>query len=216
MYELFQAALSPPNIVYSVLLSVVLLYWLSVIIGALDISSFDFDIDLDADVDMDVDVDADVDAGNGGGWFAGALHFFNFGRLPFMVIFSFLILSMWSLSILGNHYLGQGSAIFPFVMFLPMLFVSLVITKIITTPLVPIFESLDKGAEAVDYLGLTCKILLPATTTQMGQAEVLHNDNSLLVSVKVSDTQTTPVLKGEEALIVGRSSDDRYFLIEKI
>ena len=213
MYELFQAALSPPNIVYSVLLCVVLLYWLSVIIGALDISSFDFDIDLDAD--MDVDVDADVDAGSGG-WFMGALHFFNFGRLPFMVVFSFLILGMWSLSILGNHYLGQGSMIFPFVMFIPMLFVSLVFTKIITTPLVPIFESLDKGVEAVDYLGLTCKLLLPATTTQMGQAEVLFNDNPLLINVKVSETEKTPVLKGEEALIVGRSSDERYFLIEKI
>lgn len=214
MYELFQAALSPPNIVYSVLLCVVLLYWLSVIIGALDIGSFDFDLDLDAD--LDVDVDTDIDTGSGGGWFAGALHFFNFGRLPFMVVFSFLILGMWSLSILGNHYLGQGSVIFPFVMFLPMLFISLVVTKIITTPLVPIFESLDKGVEAVEYLGLTCKMLLPATTTQMGQAEVLYDSNPLLINVKVSETQATPVLKGEEGLIVGRSSDDRYFLIEKI
>ena len=215
MYELFQAALSPPNIVYSVLLCVVLLYWLSVIIGALDIGSFDFDLDMDADLDVDVDVDADVNAGSGG-WFAGALHFFNFGRLPFMVVFSFLILGMWSLSILGNHYLGQGSMIFPFVMFIPILFISLIVTKIITTPLVPIFKNLDSGVEAVDYLGLTCKMLLPATTTQMGQAEVLHNSNPLLISVMVSETQPTPVLKGEDALIVGRSSDERYFLIEKI
>lgn len=214
MYELFQAALSPPNIVYSVLLCVVLMYWLSVIIGALDLGSFDIDLDLDADVD--VEVDTDLDAGNGGGWFAGALHFFNFGRLPFMVVFSFLTLSMWSLSILGNHYIGQGSAIFPFIMLLPMLFISLVITKIVTTPLVPIFKSLDKGAEAVDYIGLTCKMLLPATTTQMGQAEVLHKNNPLLVSVMVAETEKTPVLKGEDALIIGRSSDDRYFLIEKI
>jgi hypothetical protein len=196
-----------------VFLCVILLYWLSVIIGALDMSSFDFDMD----VDIDVDVDADVDAGSsGGGWFAGGLHFFNFGRLSFTVVFSLLILGMWSMSILGNFYLGNGSMVFPFIMFIPILFVSLVMTKIITTPLVPVFESLDKGVEAVDYLGLTCKMLLPATTTQMVQAEVLHNSNPLLVSVMVSETQKTAVLKGEEALIVGRSSDDRYFLIEKI
>ena len=105
---------------------------------------------------------------------------------------------------------------FPFIMLIPMLFVSLIITKIITTPLIPVFEHLDKGTEAVDYLGLTCKMLLPATTTQMGQAEVIFDNNPLLINVMVSEMQKTPVLKGEEALIVGRSSDERYFLIEKI
>ena len=152
MQELFHAAITAPNLLYTVLLGVVLLYWLSVFVGAMDIGSFDLDIDVDAD--LDADVDADVDAGSGGGWFAGALHFFNFGRLPFMIVFSFLVLGMWTMSILANHYWSDGTAIFPMIIFLPMLFVSLVITKIITTPLVPIFESLDKGATPVDYICL--------------------------------------------------------------
>ncbi len=228
MHELLQAAISPVNIVFTTLLIVVLLYWLSVILGALHIDSFDFDfdkdIDLDIDVHTDVDTDIDVDAhadhdvnsGHGAGWFAGALHFFNFGRLPFMVIMTFLILSMWSISILLNHYFGNGSVIFALMLFFPNLAVSLVITKIFTTPLVPVFENLNEGVQPVDYIGLTCKLLLPASTTQMGQAEVMVEDSPLLINVRVSEDSPKPVLRGEEALILSKSGDDKYFLIEKL
>lgn len=221
MLELLQAAISPVNIIFTSLLVVVLIYWLSVIIGALHIDSFDFDIDHDVDVDMDIDHDIDVDhdvdveAGHEIGWFAGALHFFNFGRIPFMVIMTFLILSMWSISVLGNHYVGDGNWGFAAVLFFPNLAFSLLVTKVVTTPLVPVFEKLNAGVEPVDYIGLTCKMLLPATTSQMGQAEVIVEDNPLLINVKVSEDFNQPILRGEEAVIVRQSSDERYFLIEK-
>ena len=91
MQALWQAAIEPVNIVYTILLVVVALYWLSVFLGALDLSSFDFDVDADVDVDADLDVDVDADMDVDGeahttiGWFAGTLHFFNFGKLPFMI-----------------------------------------------------------------------------------------------------------------------------------
>lgn len=217
MHELLQAATSPVNILFTALLVVVLIYWLSVIIGALDISSFDFDIDHDVDIDHDIDVDHDTDVNSGheAGWFSGMLHFFNFGRIPFMVIMTFLILSMWSISILGNHYIGGNSWGFAAVLFFPNLAISLLITKILTSPLVPVFEKLNAGTEPVDYIGLTCKLLLPATSTQMGQAEVIFEDNPLLINVKVSEDYNQPILRGEEAVIVRQSSDEKYFLIEK-
>ena len=88
MQELLQAAFSTPNIVFTVLLLVVMLYWVSVFMGLLDMGSFDVDIDVDMDVDVDVDIDADVDADAEvtGGGLAGILHFFNLGQVPFMVI----------------------------------------------------------------------------------------------------------------------------------
>ena len=138
MQELLHAATSPVNIIFTSLLVVVLIYWLSVIVGALHIDSFDFDFDHDVDVDLeidhdiDVDHDVDVDGGHEVGWFAGALHFFNFGRVPFMVIMTFLVLSMWSISILGNYYIGGNSWSFAAILFFPNLAISLLITKIIT------------------------------------------------------------------------------------
>ena len=109
MNELIQTAFAPVNLVYTFLLILVLIYWLFIIIGALDFGSLDldFDIDADVDVDMDIDVDADIDtdveAGSGAGWFIGFLHFFNFGKMPFMVIMSFLILFSWTFSMLANY-----------------------------------------------------------------------------------------------------------------
>lgn len=214
MQELFQAALSPANIVFTSLLVLVLFYWLTVMIGIFDLGSFDIDIDVDADIDTDIETDTDL-AGQAG-WFAGALHFFNFGRLPFMVVITFLVLSMWAFSILVNYYWGNGTFAFSAATFFPNLFVSLVLTKVITSPLVPIFEKLDGSVDPVDYIGKTCTLLLPASTTQMGQAEVLVDDSPLLINVKVDREYGNPILKGELALILEESADGNYYIIEKI
>ena len=53
MMELVTAAFLPVNFVLTVLLILVVLYWLMVIIGALDADLFDIDFDTDVDVDVD-------------------------------------------------------------------------------------------------------------------------------------------------------------------
>jgi hypothetical protein len=222
MQELLQVAFLPVNLFYTILLMLVVLYWLSVILGAIDLSSIDLDLDIDADVDVDADIDVDVDldadvetdAGTTSGWMAGALHFFNFGKMPFMVIMTVVVMSGWLLSILSNYYLGNGSGWFALAMFIPILFISLVIAKIITTPLIPVFKRLDTTAEAIDYIGMVCKLKLPASASKFGQAEVLVDGAPNLIHVKTKSDET-PLHTGEEALIIGKTEDDRYYLIEK-
>jgi len=219
MTELFQAAFSAENIVYTVLLILVLLYWLSVILGGLDMNSFDVDLDFDADLDVDMDLDADADveaAGGTSGWFVGILHFFNFGKMPTMIILSFVILFAWMINVLMNHYLGQGDMLFAAMLMIPNLFVSLVITKVITTPLIPIFKQLNTPEEDIDYVGMTCKLIVPANETKKGQAEVMHKNGVLLVYVKVDKEDAGEIRKGEQAVIVRPSKDNSYFLIRKI
>ena len=219
MNELIQTAFSPVNLIYTFLLILILIYWLSIIIGVLDFGSFDMDFDVDAEVDVDIDVDAemdtDLDTGSVGG-LAGILHFFNFGKLPFMVIMSFLVLSSWSISILANHYFGGGSILFALALFFPNLFVSLCLTKVITTPLIPVFEKLDAGVEPVDYIGLTCKIILPASVTKMGQAEVIFENSPLRVNVMVESSAEDSFNKGEEAIIIRKEKSKPYYIIKKI
>ena len=48
----------PSNLIPTTLFLVVLLYWITVLFGALDFDVFDFDIDLDADVDADAEMDS--------------------------------------------------------------------------------------------------------------------------------------------------------------
>ncbi|MEN0003128.1 MAG: hypothetical protein AAF798_03255 [Bacteroidota bacterium] len=224
MQALLEVAIAPYNIVYTGLFMMIILYWITVMIGALDIGAFDFDIDVDTDVDIDVDVDVDTDlnidtdseVGSSVGWFASTLHFFNFGRLPFMIVMSFLVLSMWAIAVLGNFYVGQGAGTYAWLQILPNLFVSLLITKIITIPLIPIFKDFSsKGVDAIDYIGQVCTLKLPATSTQIGQAEVRFQGDSLLITVKAAKN-SAPILKGEEALIVNQEDDGKYYIVKKL
>lgn len=50
MNDLLQAAISAPNIIPTALLVFVLVYWLVVILGAIDIDFFDVDVETEADV----------------------------------------------------------------------------------------------------------------------------------------------------------------------
>ena len=127
MLELWNAALAAVNLPYTILLGFVCLYWLSVITGVLDISTGDVDVDLDIDVDADMDVEADAEIG----WMGGALHFFNFGKVPFMLIMTVVIVSAWSMAVISNHYWGDYKWHFGLAMAGPILFVSLFIAKIL-------------------------------------------------------------------------------------
>ena len=58
MAELMTLALSPINLVFTLLLLMVILYWIIVILGVLDVDLFQVDLsDFDADGDLGVDGD---------------------------------------------------------------------------------------------------------------------------------------------------------------
>jgi hypothetical protein len=214
MQDLWLAAFEPVNLLYTILLGFVLLYWLSVLLGAIDLGAVDFDIDMDVDVDADVDMEVDADAGGSLGWFAGMLHFFNFGKVPFMILMTFVVLPAWIISIGLNESLGNGRWWFALAMVIPILFVSLIIGKIVTTPLLPLFENLNQVAEPIDYIGMMCKLRLPASASRFGQAEVIIDGSSLLIEVK-TESDETPIKRGETARVIGKTEDKRYFLIRR-
>ena len=181
---------------------------------------FDIDFDVDTDLDLDVDLDADVDLESGGGssgWLAGVLRFFNFGKLPTMVIISFAILFAWMINVLVNYYFGGGSLLFAVMLMIPNLFISLLLTIVITTPLVPVFQQLNTPEEEVDFKGMKCKLTITADKMKKGQAEVIHKNRSLLIYVKVDkdEDEVEQINKGEDAIILRPSKDASYFLIRK-
>ena len=100
MEQFINVAFNWVNVFPTFLLIIVVLYWLSVILGAMDLGFLDFDIDADfeTDVEIEVEFEAEMDAdaeGGAGGWFMEFLSFFNLGKVPFMVFVSALVLPMW-------------------------------------------------------------------------------------------------------------------------
>ena len=96
MSELFQAAISPHQLLLSLLLTLVVFYWLLVLLGALD---------FEADVPDDLGLDAEADGAHsthghahtlstGGAWLSIG-RFFGFSQVPLVVWLSFMVLFLW-------------------------------------------------------------------------------------------------------------------------
>ena len=215
MWELFRESILPLNFPYTLLLGLVLFYWLTVFVGAmgLEILNFDVDIDADVDVDVDVDVDTDVDTGHHSSFSWGKiLHFFNIGDVPFMIILSFMSLFMWMGSVLFNHYMANTSGLIAFGMFFPLFLVSLFLTKFCSTPLVKLFAAFDTQADK-SVIGAVCKVKVAASETQLGQAEVDTDDFHQLVNIKAVAGLT--VKKGDSVLILEYKEKGNFYIVDR-
>ncbi|TGE23922.1 DUF1449 family protein [Hymenobacter aquaticus] len=208
MTELAQAALSPPNLVASGLLIFVLLYWLTVILGLLDFKTLDLHLDADGGL-----TEAPHDPHLSVAWLNGALAFFNLGRVPLMVFVSFVALPLWVGSILTNYYTHNTSWLLGLVFCLPLLVGSLLVAKVLTTPFVKLFATLEKDQAGTNPIGKICTVLLPASHEHLGQAVVKANGDTLMLNVKAASA-ATELHKGDTALIIDYSARSRCYLIE--
>ncbi len=223
MHELLEFSSTGPIVFYTILLCISMLYWVMVIVGAMDLGSFDLDLDLDmdvdvdidVDVDMDVDVDADVDAaGSGGSLLMGSLSFFNFGKVPFMVIFSFTSFIMWLLVVVINFKYSDGSIWFPLVIAIPILFLGLIVTKIITTPLIGLFAALRRGdAKVIDFVGLTGEVVTSTSANTIGQLEIMVEQNHIRLYIKAEENQKGIIERDTKVVIVRVDEDDKDLYI---
>ncbi|GAB4411212.1 MAG: hypothetical protein OHK0053_38000 [Microscillaceae bacterium] len=216
MTELWQAAFSPASIFYTILLMVVGLYWITVFIGLLDLSSFHFEIDAHADLEAHAGLDAHADSGQevGANPILSLLGFFNLGKVPFMIFFSFLVLFMWIGSILGNHYLQSEIPAFAWAWILPNLLISLSLTKAVTSPLRGVFKDEENEFKNnQDVIGKVGTAMLPFDDETMGQVSIPTQQGAPLL-IRAKATEGKQILKGFSALVVHYDEEKQYFLVE--
>jgi hypothetical protein len=237
MGELFTAAFSSSNLFLTILLGLVTLYWLSVIVGAIGMDALDFDIDVDADIDIDVDIDVDVDvdmdidadgdlgahgngdvAHTGGGVMIGVMRFFNLGRVPFMVLISIFILSLWSIAIYCNHdasLINPGnSSGMAALLFFPNFIASLFISKVLTAPLVPVFAKLNTSEKALVMSGKVGTLILGIKDTETGQMKI--NIDGSLISLTVKSNGGKEIKKGNKVVIIEKIDGSASYIVQKI
>lgn len=210
MIELLNASLSAVNIIPTILLAFILIYWLTVIIGVIDLDTLDFDLDIDVDADVDVDIDVDADLNVHG--LTSVLSFFNIGHMPFMIFLSFLVMPMWVMSVWANHLVGNSSFWLSLAILIPIIIVSLFVAKILTTPFAKFYMKLRKEDEAVNPIGKRCKILLTVKGDSIGQAEIKVDGTSILINAMAN--KGIEIQKGETALVIKHITDKNYYLIE--
>jgi len=224
MKELFEAAFSGVNIIPTILLLLILIYWIFVILGALDMDfldvevdsgEVDLDMDIDADVDTGIDTDLDTDTDLGSVAFMNSiLTFFNLGRIPFMVWLSFLFIPMWCISILTNHFLMNGSFLLSLVFLIPNIIVSLMVSKVLTTPVAAMFSKLKNNAEdSFKYAGKVCTTLMKADHKKYGQAEIQHEGNTYRITILTKE-EGVLLQKGDTGLVIDFLEDKKCYIVE--
>jgi hypothetical protein len=207
---------SLPNAVTTVIMGVLLLYWLFVFISGAGWEGFDIDIDVDADADIpDGDTDSDADTEKSPGFFMRFLNYLNVGKVPFMLVLSIFKFFLWIGSLITTHFIEVASwGVWSLLILLPIGFVSVFFTRFATTPLVRFFKEIGyKGEEEIDFLGRSGKMLSNIKDKKIGCAEFIVDKNPIRLNVMSIDG--SELNYGDYVLVADESEDKKIYLVSK-
>jgi hypothetical protein len=217
MTELLELAFSPINVIFTVLLISIVLYWITVILGIFDAELFNIDLpdpglefDMDADVDLDAETDVDLDTGV----IWGVANWFYVGEVPVMVLASIFILSLWTGAMLGNYYLNpEGTWGRAVLVFSVNWVLGLLVVKIVGAPLRPLYALMNRDYNAAPkVMGNRCRVITTkVAAAHLGQAEVTTKGAPLVLNVKAQEGHEFK--KDDTAVIVARDKESGVYTI---
>jgi hypothetical protein len=203
--ELYHAAFHVVNLPSTLLLILVLLYWVTVILGVMDLSSLDMDVEL-----PEVDADLGGDAAPAG--FEAFLEYFNVRYVPISILFSLFALSFWVIGMTANSLLNPGlNGVIGLVIFAGNLVVSAHATKYLSMPFIPLFKSMrTEATDNRDLVGSRVIVTSSKADASYGQAEIRGDGPPVTLFVR---TEGEEILKGTEAVILQHQSEKDIYII---
>ena len=209
MTELFNEAIAWYNFPLTVLLCLVVLYWVVAAFGMVGDG-------MDAG-DLDVGADADVHhGGEGVGGLAALMRFVNMDSVPAMIVITVMTSTFWVLSMVLNHLLNPERSTAIALAILGGGFVlSAIITKIITIPFSRIFKSLrnsDKEAQ-IPIIGRTGIVKSGEVTTDFGQVEITKKGAPLLIHARIHEGNAR-LKRGDECIVIDEIEGKGIFYVK--
>lgn len=209
MTEFFHHVFSPQNMLATFILCFCLVYWLIVILGAIDVDMIDFDLDVDTDIDVDMDADVSNAGESGVAWLNKILMFFNLGKVPFMVWLTIVSIPLWVGSIMISFLLSNYSFLLSLLYFIPLLIGSMIIAKPLTWPFVKIFATLDKTNAKKELIGRVGRVVLAGTSERKGQIEISYEGSTISLYV-LPASKDIKLEKNMEVLVLEKLDDQTY------
>ena len=214
-----QICFTGANLPASILLVLVMLYWLMLILAGLDLDFLNFDLDVDADADVDMGIDGSID---GDGHLSATvgigfvvLRFFNIGRVPIMVWVSVFAITYWLLSVLLDRFLDDATQreqlLYALQYGVRNFAVAVVLTKIFTQPLRGKFDPSEPN-KPEDLIGKQCVVTTTDVTQSFGQAQYETEAAPLLLNVR---TREKPLAKGDVAVIVDHDAEENVYFVTR-
>jgi hypothetical protein len=205
--EYLQICFSGANLPASILLVLVMAYWLMALLAGLDLDFFDFDLDLD------LDAEPNLLSAVGIGFLT--FRFLNLGRIPFMIWMSVFTVTYWLLSILLDRLLDdpehRETLLVAAQYGIRNFAIAVVLTKIFTQPLRGKFEAKEPHP-AEELIGNTCVITTSEANERFGEAHYATGGAPLVLTVRTTDGK---IAKGESAEIVDFEPDGNIYFVRK-
>lgn len=163
--ELWEQSILPYNLPLTILLVLVVLFWLRTIVVGAGEDLFDGDVDVDADA--------------AGGDSSTLLSIVNAGAVPLTLVLSILILMLWIAAVALNYYFNPDQSIAR-AMLLDAggLVLAVIATKLVTQPLVPVMRRLKAAENAAPVIGETGVVRSLELDAVRGQVEVERPDGA--------------------------------------
>ena len=207
MEHFIESCFSWPTLPASVLLLCICVYWLMMILGAVDLEFLDIDVDLD----LDVNVDADISVLQIG---FVPLKWLNIGSVPTMLWGSIFAVVAWMVSRLWNSPLPHPTFEWTSdpLAIIRDFGVAAMLTKVITQPLRGRFDIVEPN-KAEDLVGRTCVVTTSEVTETFGEAEFATEGAPLRLNVR---NDRGDVSKGDTVLITYFRSESNVYVVERM
>lgn len=203
MKELWEQAILPYNLPFTILLGLVVVFWVFSLLGAVAVDS--------------ADVDLDGDAGNLGDLPTTLLRVVNAGSVPVTVVLSILILVMWIASMTLNFYFNPGgSGLIAACFFLAAFIVAVVATKLITQPLVPFMRRLKDAENASPVIGGVGVVRSIQIDSSYGQVEVERPDGAPALLNARLGADAEPAPRGTLVAVISMDEASGVYLVRAL
>ncbi|MBL0744686.1 OB-fold-containig protein [Chryseolinea lacunae] len=203
------------NAIMTILTGVTTIYWIITFVAGDLFGDSGVDSDLPghgADIDTDVDADGD-DVSADKSVFQKALEFVNIGKVPFMVVYSVFKFLAWIITLTSSVFLGLADWGWKSVVILiPVFFVTYIITRYATKPLIKVYDAMGyNGEEPQELLGRTAKMRSTISGDKIGAAELkIQND---IIRINVRSKTGVVIHYDADVMIAGESADKKFYLV---
>lgn len=206
MKELWDIAIQPHNLPLTCVVGLFMVYWSICILGVFGIDTFDIDLDADLDGDAEGVVPSPV---------AAALRFVNATEVPLMAVLTILSVFMWVSSMMGNYYFNpELTDVLILSIFACSFVVGVILTKMATAPLVPVFRKMKELEKAEPAVGGVGVVLSKQVDQKYGQVELKRKEGApATLNCRTSDE--TPIPRGAEVIIISYDKDTGTYLVRK-
>ena len=195
MKEIWEQAILPYNLPLTILLGLVVGFWVLTLIGFLGLDSLD--------VDLDVDADAHGGLSHLGEIPAAMLRVVNAGSVPVTIVLSVLALCLWLGSLILNYYFNPTQSGWLAAAFiLAALVLAVIATKALTQPLVPLMRKLKQAEDAPPVIGCAGIVRSITIDPEYGQVEVARPDGAPALLNARLGPDAEPAPRGTPVIII--------------